>query len=109
MITSTSNQRVKQITQWQEKARARRQDGVFLAEGLKMYQEAPTDLVREVYLTECLLEQLKNRRQESDQNDINIEEKLEKTGFELVTQEVFARMSDTQTPGNSHRPAKACL
>ena len=39
MITSTSNQRVKQITQWQEKARARRQDGVFLAEGLKMYQE----------------------------------------------------------------------
>lgn len=63
-----------------------------------MYQEAPTDLVREVYLTECLLEQLKNRRQESDQNDINIEEKLEKTGFELVTQEVFARMSDTQTP-----------
>ncbi len=98
MITSTSNQRVKQITQWQEKARARRQDGVFLAEGLKMYQEAPADLVREVYLTESLLEQLKNRRQESEQNDINIEEKLEKTGFELVTQEVFARMSDTQTP-----------
>ncbi|MCI9072505.1 MAG: RNA methyltransferase [Lachnospiraceae bacterium] len=88
MITSTSNQRVKQIVQWQEKARARRQDGVFLAEGLKMYCEAPMDLVREVYLTESLLEQLKKRGQE----------KLERTGYELVTPEVFGRMSDTRTP-----------
>lgn len=107
MITSTSNQRVKQIVQWQEKARARRQDGVFLAEGLKMYCEAPMDLVREVYLTESLLEHLKKRGQDSahmdgiqtdSKNSINIEEILEKTGYELVTPEVFARMSDTRTP-----------
>lgn len=95
MITSTSNQRVKQIVQWQTKAKARRQDGIFLAEGLKMYEEAPEDLVREVYLTETLLQSLKSHQ---ERTSIYIEEKLQKTGYELVTEEVFDRMSDTRTP-----------
>ena len=46
MITSTYNQKVKQIAQWQTKAKQRRQDDVFLAEGLKMYEEAPLELIR---------------------------------------------------------------
>lgn len=95
MITSTSNQRVKQIAQWQTKAKARRQDGIFLAEGLKMYEEAPEELIREVYLTETLLGNLKSRQ---ERTSIYIEEKLQKTGYDLVTEEVFDRMSDTQTP-----------
>lgn len=95
MITSTSNQKIKQIVQWQTKARARRQDGIFLAEGLKMYEEAPAGLIREVYLTDALLQRLIRRREESD---IYIEEKLKQTGYELVSEEVFARISDTQSP-----------
>ena len=38
MITSVSNQKVKQIVQWQNKPRERRKDGVFVAEGLKMFE-----------------------------------------------------------------------
>lgn len=95
MITSTSNQKVKQIVQWQTKAKARRQDGIFLAEGLKMYEEAPAGLIREVYLTDALLQRLIRRR---EQSDIYIEEKLKKTGYELVSEEVFTRISDTQSP-----------
>lgn len=95
MITSTSNQKVKQIIQWQTKARTRRQDDLFVAEGLKMYEEAPMELIREVYLTESLLQRLGNRQ---DPAHVNIEEKLKCTGYELVSEEVFARMSDTQTP-----------
>lgn len=95
MITSTSNQKVKQIVQWQTKAKVRRQDGVFLAEGLKMYEEAPAGLIREVYLTDALLQRLICRREESD---IYIEEKLKQTGYELVSEEVFTRISDTQSP-----------
>lgn len=95
MITSTSNQKVKQIVQWQTRARARRQDDLFVAEGLKMYEEAPPELIREVYLTESLLQRLKERQ---DPAHIYIEEKLKHTGYELVSEDVFARMSDTQTP-----------
>lgn len=95
MITSTNNQRVKQIVQWQTKAKARRQDDLFLAEGLKMYEEAPAGLIREVYLTDSLMQHLRSHR---DTVHIYIEEKLKETGYELVSEEVFARMSDTQTP-----------
>ena len=95
MITSTSNQKVKQIVQWQAKARARRQDDLFVAEGLKMYEEAPMELIREVYLTESLLQRVGDRQNPAHDN---IEEKLKRTGYELVSEEVFARMSDTRTP-----------
>lgn len=95
MITSTGNQRVKQIVQWQTKAKQRRQDDIFVAEGLKMYEEAPAELIREVYLTDVLMKQLESGQ---DAAYLYIEEKLQKTGCELVSEEVFARMSDTQTP-----------
>lgn len=95
MITSTSNQRVKQIVQWQAKTKARRQDDIFLAEGLKMYEEAPEGQIQEVYLTEALLRNLRSRQEKAS---VYIEEKLEKTGYELVAEGVFERMSDTKTP-----------
>jgi len=52
MITSITNPRVKQIVQWQTKSRDRRDAGVYLAEGFKMYEEAPEEDIREVYLSE---------------------------------------------------------
>ena len=56
MITSTANKKVKQIVQWQTKAKERKKDGVFLAEGRKMFEEAPPSLVCEVYLSEEFFE-----------------------------------------------------
>lgn len=90
MITSFSNPRVKQVVQWQTKAKERRKDKVFSAEGIKMYEEAPEDSVLEVYLSQDVEEKLKNQP--------NTWEKLNRTGYETVSSEVFAKMSDTQTP-----------
>ena len=50
MITSSNNAKVKQVVQWQTKAKERRKDHVFLAEGVRMCEEAPVKSVREVYL-----------------------------------------------------------
>ena len=38
MITSTSNARVKELVQLQKKSKVRNEQGVFLVEGVKMYQ-----------------------------------------------------------------------
>ncbi len=94
MITSTANARVKQIVQWQSKAKERRKDKVFLAEGLKMYEEAPENRILEVYLTQELETKIKEKNNEK----ADIWNKLQKNGYEIVSSEVFARMSDTQTP-----------
>lgn len=90
MITSSSNPKIRQVVQWQTKSRERRAAGVFLTEGFKMYEEAPVEAIREVYVSENALE--RGRKQTW------LNGKLEQTGYEVVSEEVFAKMSDTRTP-----------
>ena len=95
MITSNNNAKVKQVVQWQTKAKERRKDHVFLAEGIRMCEEAPVKNVREVYLTEELEQKI---RQNAQNGDTAFWDKLQQTGYETVSTEVFAKMADTQTP-----------
>lgn len=90
MITSSSNGKYKQVVQWQNKAKERRSAGIFLVEGFKMFQEAPVESVREVYLAHSAVEKALSNPE--------ISEKLKKTGYEEVADDLFAKMSDTQTP-----------
>lgn len=90
MITSSSNAKVRQIVQWQTKAKERRQAGIFLAEGFKMFGEAPEGDIREVYLSGEALEKVPGLP--------GIRSKLDRVGYETVSDEVFRKMSDTLTP-----------
>ena len=94
MITSSANSRVKQVIQWQTKAKERKKAGVFLTEGFKMYEEAPLESILEVYVAESALAFL-------EKMDAKVEktaEKLKKTGYEVVADSLFKKMADTQTP-----------
>ncbi len=95
MITSIGNPRIKQLVQWQGRARERRKDGVFIVEGVKMLEEAPVEWIREVYLTEEFAGRLKQAKNEKEHL---LWKKLEDVRFELVTKEVMKRAADTQTP-----------
>lgn len=90
MITSSSNSRVKQVVQWQKSAKEREEAGIFLAEGFKMFEEAPEDSVREVYLSQSAYARMNKYPK--------LQEKADNTGYELVSDEVLAKMSDTRTP-----------
>lgn len=90
MITSNSNPRVKQVVQWQSKAKERNSAGIFLAEGFKMYEEAPEESIREVYISEDSLHEASISPA--------MMEKLNRTGYETVTTEVLRKMSDTLNP-----------
>ena len=89
MITSISNAQVKQVCAYVQKAKERRKDGIFVVEGPKMFEEAPADRIYKVYMTQSFLDK---HREDS------IHGKLLETGYELVSEEVLAKMSDTQTP-----------
>lgn len=89
MITSISNAQVKQVCAYVQKAKERRKDGIFVVEGAKMFEEAPADWISKVYVTQSFYD-----RHISD----DIGKKLERTGYELVSDEVFLKMSDTKTP-----------
>lgn len=90
MITSTGNQKVKEIIQLQKKSRARNQAGVFLVEGVRMIQEVPKDRLEKLYVSEGFYQ--KHRV------ELEAEGFTERTGMELVSDHVFVAMSDTKTP-----------
>ena len=88
MITSTSNQQMKTIVQLNKKAKARRELRAFVVEGIKMFRETPRELLQRVYVSEQFFSDEKNQ------------EYLTESGieYELVSDHVFAHISDTSTP-----------
>ena len=86
MITSVSNPAVKDVALWQTKAKARRESGFFVVEGLRLVREAaPEDVVR-AYATEEFAASEEGKAL------------CERLASEPVSDSVMARMSDTKTP-----------
>lgn len=86
MITATTNKRIKRLVSLSEKAKERKKEQVFLVEGGKMFEEADRERILEVYVSESYLE--KNK----------VSEKLQSIGYEIVSDEVFKKISDTCSP-----------
>lgn len=86
MITSLSNGQVKNIIQLNQKAKARREQGLFVAEGRKMFGEAPAEWISKVYVSETL------------SKDEEFMTQVQKYPYDIVVDSVFRQMSDTQTP-----------
>ena len=88
MLTASSNPQIRQLQKWQSKASARREDGIFLAEGLRLVSEAPPQLVRKLYLSEHLAAQ--------DVPELAL--LVRSVPCETVADDLFPRISSTQTP-----------
>lgn len=86
MITSSSNQQMKNIAALMKKAKARREQGLFVVEGRKMAGEVPREWLAGTYVSESFL-----REPESDAL-------LSGREYEVVADSVFKSISDTQTP-----------
>ena len=84
MITSSSNPKIRQIQALNKKAKERREKGLFVAEGIKMFREAPQHLLDTVFVSESFYH--------------THETLLTGKHYELVDDRVFAGMCDTKTP-----------
>lgn len=86
MITSTSNPRIKKLVLLGKKAKARKEQGVFLAEGRKMIEEAPKEWIRELYVSESYFAEKENAGS------------LRGMEYEVLSDHVMKAAADTQTP-----------
>ncbi len=86
MITSSSNPQMKNITALMKKAKTRKEQGLFVVEGRKMYEEVPAEWLEKVYVSESFLG-------ETDASAL-----LAGREYEVVSDAVFKSISDTQTP-----------
>ncbi|MCM1154726.1 MAG: RNA methyltransferase [Roseburia sp.] len=90
MITSYANKSVKEVIQLIQKAKTRRERGLFVAEGVKMFLEAPVERIEKVYVSESFTKQMPPACKEKLA--------LLRTPHEIVTDVIFEKMSDTKTP-----------
>ena len=103
MITSLSNAKIKHLKELQLKSRTRNKENLFVAEGFKMFLEAPEALIKEVYVESNTYEKIKESDNKAPLNHFKAFEKIEylkKKGVfvESVSEEVFRKSSDTETP-----------
>lgn len=89
MITSTSNQKVKELIRLKEKSRIREEEKLFLAEGPRMAEEIPMEWIECLYVSESY---------EKKCGEQTAAYKKAGVRTETLSDEVFARVSDTKTP-----------
>lgn len=92
MITSVSNDKVKHIAALNKKAALRREEDVFLAEGVRLFEEILPNSIKEAYLTKEGAGTLKER------GHFDIDALFATGRAEYVSDDVFAKMSDVVTP-----------
>ncbi len=70
----------------------RREEQVFVVEGVRMFREAPAQWVREVYVSESFLQKCESEK------DVDLINHFSQYHYEILSEEVFQKVSDTQTP-----------
>mgnify|MGYP002587962595 CR=1 FL=1 len=77
MITSSSNQQMKNITALMKKAKERKSQNLFVVEGRKMFEEVPPEWLSKIYVSERFLE------------ESEVEQLLAGKTYEVVADAVF--------------------
>lgn len=90
MITSHTNKGIKEVIQLEQKSKVRKDTGLFIAEGMKMFMETPAERISKIYVTDGFLNQMPPA----------CRAKLESipSHYETVSDDLFKKMSDTKTP-----------
>lgn len=93
MITSTSSSQVKHVISLLSKVKERKKNNEYVVEGIRMVSEVPADLLVKIYMSERF----------QNNNSEYVKELVKKQGIsddsiEIVADNVFDRMSQTQTP-----------
>ena len=88
MITSTANQKIKELTKLQKSAKLRNEKQVYIVEGSRMFAEVPVKELVNVWVSETFAKKQKAL----------LDRIPSKVPMEIVTDTVFAHISDTKSP-----------
>jgi len=89
IISSQSNPQIKNLALLQKKAKARDEQGVFVIEGFKMYEEArDMGLLVKAYVSESFYQDMLGKQPDY----------FDGTDYEIVTDSVYKAVSETMTP-----------
>ncbi len=92
MITSLTNQRVKDSAKLVTSSKERNERGLFVTEGEKLFNEAPFEVIESVFISESFA------KAKGLSEGGWIDHKGGRMRFELLSDQVFKKISDTKTP-----------
>ncbi len=104
MISSTSNGRIRHLGELIAKRKVRDEESLFVCEGFRMFEEAPDNLITEVYIEEKTYDEMEESFKKTPSNRLGRAfckvRSLEDGGVtvERVTDNVLKKISDTKTP-----------
>ena len=84
MITKNGNTEIKNVVNLSRKSNTRKEKGMYVVEGIKMFREIPKEFLVKAYATESFYKENTAL--------------FEGISYELVSDSVFSFMSDTKTP-----------
>ena len=85
-MINLSAKELRHINNLKKKASYRKEKGIFIVEGIKMYREIPKDLLLKTYISKSFEDTLDGRA------------KKELGGYEVISDKSFENISDTKTP-----------
>lgn len=85
MLTSGTNKQVKLLQKLQKSSRERRQRGLFVIEGIRMFREIPAKQLDKVYVTEQFYEKNRELFRDREPDD-------------FIAEGLMEKLSETQTP-----------
>jgi len=95
-ITSIANSKVREAALYSTRVKERRKADVYIAEGRKMFLEAPAEDICRVFVSDSLWEE--DEGTEELRERLKVLEQKNSVPVCNVTDEVFRRISDTQSP-----------
>lgn len=93
MITSTSSSQVKHVMSLLSKAKERKKNNEYVVEGIRMVSEVPADSLVKIYMSE----RFQNNNPDYA-SELSRKQGITADRIEIVADNVFDRMSQTQTP-----------
>lgn len=98
IITSSNNPQIKNLALLQKKAKARNEQGLFVVEGIKMFEEARNEgLLVKAYMSENFYK-----------DKLKAPDFFEGLDYEVVSDSLFGQITDTMTPqgilGTARKP-----
>ena len=86
MITSLTNPKIKHINMLRKHSKIRKEEKLFIIEGLRMFEETPDELLEDVFVTQSFFDEYSDKK------------RLTHVAAQVVSDEVFKKMSDTVSP-----------
>lgn len=97
MITSQTNQHIKRLIKLKQSSKTRTKEQVFIIEGIKLFLEAPEHLIKEIYISKDFHDKITRNNNPSKPNQ-PLKAKLSAQPYEIISNDLFNRISDTKTP-----------